>query len=99
MGEVDIPLKAGGSIAFILFWEVGFAAPFIVLAAYFTLYLPVCAIARANAERALGAPAHRMGASMLSLVAATAAVAILFAPLPSELRLFALSGAGVGWSI
>src|SRR5262252_7711685 len=80
LGEMDIPLKAGGVLAFILFWVIGWVAPVVVTAAYFVLYLPVCAIARANAERALRMPAHRMAGSVLSLVAAFGAAALAFAP-------------------
>jgi len=99
LGEMDIPLKAGGILAFILFWTIGILAPFVVGAAYFVFYLPVCAIARANAERALGLRAHKMAASVLSLVVLGAGLALAFAPMPPEARPFALVGVAVCWAV
>lgn len=98
LGEIEVPLKVGGVLSFILFWVIGFAAPFVVLAGYIGMYLPICAMARASAERGLGRKKrHGMAASLVSFVAMLAGLGVMLSPMHVHARLVSLMVAGLVW--
>lgn len=98
LGEIDIPLKVGGVLSFILFCVIGFVAPFVVLAGYIGMYLPICAMARASAERGLGLEKrHGMAASIAAFVAMIAGMGVMLSPMHVQTRLVSLMAAGLVW--